>query len=153
VNESGQLGTYWVHAHANVGLTDGLRAPLILRPETEVHANDYDEEFSVILADWYHDEAPELLKEFISIANPGGAEPVPRGFDSTHPHSRILISDTNNHAQKPRLFTLPRTEYRWATVSLTNHGRSNREMIPRKEHVLTKGDRHPWPLCQSHLPR
>ncbi|KAG6841148.1 hypothetical protein C0991_001425 [Blastosporella zonata] len=54
---------------------DGLRAPLLLHPPKEVHS--YDEEFTVILGDWYHDEHSVLIKQFVNIANPGGAEPVP----------------------------------------------------------------------------
>lgn len=54
---------------------DGLRAPLVLHPPNEVYS--YDEEFTVVLGDWYHTEAPILLQSFINIANPGGAEPVP----------------------------------------------------------------------------
>jgi iron transport multicopper oxidase len=54
---------------------DGLRAPLVLHPPKEAYS--YDEEFTVILGDWYHQEHQVLLAEFINIANPGGAEPVP----------------------------------------------------------------------------
>lgn len=50
----------------------------MLHPPTEVHS--YDEEFTVILGDWYHDQHADLIKQFISIANPGGAEPVPGKF-------------------------------------------------------------------------
>ncbi|KAF8816070.1 ferroxidase [Phlegmacium glaucopus] len=75
INSSGQWGTYWVHAHAGGQYVDGLRAPLVIHPPNEVHS--YDEEFTVILGDWYHDEHPVLLKEFINIRNPQGAEPIP----------------------------------------------------------------------------
>ncbi|TFK41495.1 Fet3 protein [Crucibulum laeve] len=75
INSSGQWGTYWVHAHASGQYVDGLRAPVVIHPPKEVHT--YDEEFTVVLGDWYHDEHAVLLKQFISIANPGGAEPVP----------------------------------------------------------------------------
>ena len=54
---------------------DGLRAPLVIHPPKE--AFSYDEEFTVVLGDWYHDEHSVLLKQFINIANPGGAEPIP----------------------------------------------------------------------------
>jgi len=54
---------------------DGLRAPFVIHPSTEVHS--YDAEYTVVLSDWYHQEHSTLLKRFISIANPGGAEPVP----------------------------------------------------------------------------
>ena len=54
---------------------DGLRAGLVIHPPKERH--QYDGEFSIFLGDWYHDEHSVLLKQFISVANPGGAEPVP----------------------------------------------------------------------------
>lgn len=92
VNSSGQWGTYWVHAHSSVShvttvrrllintpkqgqYVDGLRAPLVLHPQAEVYV--YDDEFTVVLGDWYHSEHSVLAKHFISIANPRGAEPVP----------------------------------------------------------------------------
>lgn len=54
---------------------DGLRSSIVVHPPTERH--QYDEEFTVVLGDWYHQEHAELMTQFISIANPGGAEPVP----------------------------------------------------------------------------
>lgn len=54
---------------------DGLRAPVTLHPQKEAYS--YDEEFTVVLGDWYHQEHKVLLAKFISIAHPGGAEPVP----------------------------------------------------------------------------
>ena len=54
---------------------DGLRAPVTLHPPKEAHS--YDEEFTVIMGDWYHDQHETLLAKFVNIANPGGAEPVP----------------------------------------------------------------------------
>jgi iron transport multicopper oxidase len=75
IDTSGQWGSYWVHAHDNGHYVDGLRAPFLIHPPTEVYS--YDEEFTVILADWYHEEHSVLIKQFLNIANPGGAEPVP----------------------------------------------------------------------------
>ncbi|KAI6021056.1 Fet3 ferroxidase [Pisolithus marmoratus] len=75
INSSGQWGTYWTHAHASGQYVDGLRAPLVLHPAQETH--QYDEEFTVILGDWYHQQQSVMLERYISIANPGGAEPVP----------------------------------------------------------------------------
>ena len=54
---------------------DGLRAPLVIHPSTEVHS--YDVEYTVILGDWYHNEHSTLLNRFISVSNPRGGEPVP----------------------------------------------------------------------------
>lgn len=53
---------------------DGLRAPLIIHPPKRTFS--YDDEFTVILSDWYHEEHPELLKRFINSSNPDGVEPV-----------------------------------------------------------------------------
>lgn len=39
------------------------------------------------MSDWYHDEIPLLMKSFISVTNPTGAEPVPKS---------ALMNDTYN---------------------------------------------------------
>nr|ANC28028.1 laccase [Polyporus umbellatus] len=75
INSSGQWGTYWVHGHAKGHYVDGLRAPVVIHPSKEVHS--YDEEYIIVLSEWYHEQHDDLLKQFISISNPGGAEPVP----------------------------------------------------------------------------
>ncbi|KAI6006986.1 Fet3 ferroxidase [Pisolithus albus] len=75
INSSGQWGTYWTHAHASGQYVDGLRTPLVLHPAQETY--QYDEEFTVILGDWYHEQHSVLMDWYLSIANPGGAEPVP----------------------------------------------------------------------------
>ncbi|TCD65750.1 ferroxidase fet3 [Steccherinum ochraceum] len=75
VNTSGQWGTYWTHAHASGEYVDGLRTPFVIHATNEPHA--YDDEYTVVLGDWYHDQHEVLLAQFINVANPGGAEPVP----------------------------------------------------------------------------
>ncbi|KZP14642.1 multicopper oxidase [Athelia psychrophila] len=75
INSSGQWGSYWVHAHSNGQYVDGLRSPVAIHPPKEQYT--YDEEFTVVLGDWYHQEHSVLINEFVNIANPGGAEPVP----------------------------------------------------------------------------
>ncbi|KAK7036552.1 ferroxidase fet3 [Paramarasmius palmivorus] len=74
-NTLNQSGTYWVYAEANGQRVDGLRGPLTLHPPKEVHT--YDEEFTVILGDWYHDEHATLREQLLNIGNPAGVEPVP----------------------------------------------------------------------------
>ena len=39
------------------------------------------------ISDWYHERMPNLLKGFLSVANPTGAEPVPEA---------ALFNDTQN---------------------------------------------------------
>ncbi|KAF7291853.1 Fet3 protein [Mycena indigotica] len=96
---SGQWGTYWVHAHSSGQYVDGLRAPFVIRPNKEVHK--YDEEFTVILGDWYHDDHSVLMKQFVSIANPGGAEPVP--------DSGLIYFAQNGAYLGPKSGTLPQS--------------------------------------------
>lgn len=70
---------------------DGLRSGVVIHPEKEKH--QYDEEFTIIFGDWYHDEHSVLLKQFISVANPGGAEPVPGksiSIRTMHPETHIF---------------------------------------------------------------
>ena len=39
------------------------------------------------LSDWYHDQMPNLMKTFVNVENPTGAEPIPDG---------ALMNDTQN---------------------------------------------------------
>lgn len=76
INSSGQTGTYWVHGHASGQYVDGLRAPVVIHPTKQIYK--YDAEYTVVIGDWYHDEHSVNLAKFINVANPGGAEPIPR---------------------------------------------------------------------------
>ena len=96
INTDDQWGTYWIHAHSSVGphnvpfvlkvlnlltqgqYVDGLRTPLIVHPPKEVHK--YDDEFTVVITDWYHTEHDVLNKQFISPSNPDGLVPMPGLF-------------------------------------------------------------------------
>ncbi|GAA6063031.1 hypothetical protein JCM10212_001010 [Sporobolomyces blumeae] len=70
-----QWGTYWWHSHTGVHYQDGLRAPMIIHAPTEPH--EYDEEYIIVLSDWYHERAEKENKVFMNKYNPTGAEPVP----------------------------------------------------------------------------
>jgi len=59
---------------------------LVNDPENP-YLGQYDQEVALTLSDWYHDEIPGLLQEFISYSNPTGAEPVP---------DAALMNDTQN---------------------------------------------------------
>ena len=96
IDTSGQWGTYWIHSHSSVSphnvrfalkiinplnqgqYVDGLRAPLVIHAPKEVHK--YDEEFTVVIADWYHTEHDVLVKNFISPSNPTELIPIPGLF-------------------------------------------------------------------------
>ncbi|GJJ10822.1 hypothetical protein Clacol_005050 [Clathrus columnatus] len=71
VEQWNQWGSYWVHAHSMGQYVDGLRAPYIIHNENaggEVYSAKYDAEFTVVIV---------LINQFLSQANPGGAEPIP----------------------------------------------------------------------------
>ncbi|KAL9135531.1 MAG: hypothetical protein Q9175_003285 [Cornicularia normoerica] len=82
-----QPGTYWYHSHETAQYPDGLRGPLIVRDPDSPYKGQYDAEMVLTVSDWYHDQIPKLMKSFISVTNPTGAEPVPKS---------ALMNDTYN---------------------------------------------------------
>ncbi|KAK5019414.1 hypothetical protein LTR16_012697, partial [Cryomyces antarcticus] len=67
---------------------DGIRGPITVHdPAAPYKADD---EMTITLSDWYHDQAPDLLNYFLSAANKKehkGAEPIPKS---------ALMQDTQN---------------------------------------------------------
>ncbi|KAI9797329.1 MAG: hypothetical protein M1833_005508 [Piccolia ochrophora] len=82
-----QPGTYWYHSHHSGQYPDGIRGALIVHDPDSPYKDDYDEELVLTLSDWYHDQMQDLIKAFISVTNPTGAEPVPNS---------ALMNDTQN---------------------------------------------------------
>lgn len=82
-----QPGTYWYHSHIVAQYPDGLRGALIVNDPNSPYKGQYDEEMVLTVSDWYHEEIPKLMKGFISVTNPTGAEPVPKS---------ALMNDTFN---------------------------------------------------------
>lgn len=82
-----QPGTYWYHSHETAQYPDGLRGPLIVNDPDSPYKGQYDEEMVLTVSDWYHDQIPKLMKSFISVTNPTGAEPIPKS---------ALMNDTYN---------------------------------------------------------
>lgn len=87
MSQTDQPGTYWYHSHGHGQYPDGLRGPLIVDDPDSPHAGKWDQEYVLTLSDWYHEQMPGLIKHFISLANPSGAEPVPQA---------ALMNDTQN---------------------------------------------------------
>ncbi|KAJ5099685.1 Multicopper oxidase abr1 [Penicillium argentinense] len=83
-----QTGTYWYHSHNMGQYPDGFRGSFIVHdPNPPFH---YDEEFTLTLSDWYHEQMPNLLNQYESLENQKnnrGLEPLP---DSA------LINDSTN---------------------------------------------------------
>ncbi|KAL4892278.1 Cupredoxin [Aspergillus ambiguus] len=83
-----QSGTYWYHSHETGQFPDGLRGPLIVHDPSPPF--QFDDEFTLTLSDYYHEQMPTLLQRYISSTNstnPGGLEPIP---------DRTLINDSVN---------------------------------------------------------
>ncbi|KAJ6540878.1 Fet3 protein [Mycena vulgaris] len=91
------------------GHADGLRAPVIVQSPAEVislnysrrtltivqpYRSAYDVEATVTLGDWYHQEYPSLLQQYISKSNPSGILP--------HPDSGLLYYSQNGAYLPPR---------------------------------------------------
>lgn len=75
-----QNGTYWYHSHVGGQYPDGYRGALIVHDKDAYYANDYDEELTWTVGDWYHQVTDVLTPKFISLYNPSGAEPVPQSL-------------------------------------------------------------------------
>ncbi len=61
-NAEKQVGTYWMHGHYKGQYVDGFRTPFIIHPDTpETQPYKYDEDYTIIISDWYHDSHEELL--------------------------------------------------------------------------------------------
>lgn len=76
-----QHGTFWYHAHQQVQRADGLYGGLIVHsPVSQDAANgrriEYDEERLLLIGDWYHRPADDVLKWYMR-AGSFGMEPVP----------------------------------------------------------------------------
>lgn len=76
-----QNGTYWYHCHTNYCYPDGYRQALLVHDKDAYFADQYDEEMTITLSDWYHELLEDLgRKEFMTLNNPTGAEPIPGSF-------------------------------------------------------------------------
>ncbi|CRL29634.1 Cupredoxin [Penicillium camemberti] len=87
---SDQSGTFWYHAHSGVSRADGLygglvvHAPtskstargLISRRGSNAHRYTYDRELLLLIGDWYHRPARDVLEWYMDPGNFGN-EPVP----------------------------------------------------------------------------
>lgn len=70
------------------------------------YVGKYDEERVITLSDWYNDQMTSLMKVFVNLRNPTGAEPVPNA---------ALMNDTQN-------FTLPVEAGKTYMLRLVNVG-------------------------------
>lgn len=87
VSQIDQPGTYWYHSHTRAQYPDGFRGQFIVHDPENPSISKFDVEVPLTISDWYHDQMPFLMKEFVSYRNPTGAEPVPNS---------AVMNDTQN---------------------------------------------------------
>ncbi|CAI7671704.1 unnamed protein product [Penicillium discolor] len=87
---SNQSGTFWYHAHSGVSRADGLYGGLVVHAPTSksiargiisrsrdnAHHYTYDRELLLLIGDWYHRPARDVLEWYMDPGNFGN-EPVP----------------------------------------------------------------------------
>ncbi|KAG5361445.1 Iron transport multicopper oxidase FET3 [Yarrowia sp. E02] len=83
--QNAQDGPVWITQYGQY--PDGLRQSFLVSDPDDVYKDEYDEHLSFTLSDWYHEEIPDLMVDFMSKYNPDGSEPVP---------SNLLFNDTQN---------------------------------------------------------
>ncbi|CAI7678208.1 unnamed protein product [Penicillium discolor] len=85
-------GTYWYHSHNAAQYPDGLRGALIVHDPNAPF--EYDDEFTLTLSDWNHQQMPDLLSGPVVL---GGKEPFPDSAlinDSTNTKIKVLPNKT-----------------------------------------------------------
>ncbi|KAI9492267.1 Cupredoxin [Zychaea mexicana] len=73
-----QSGTYWIHSHVMGQYMDGLRTPFIIHNTEDPYQGKYDEDITVTVSDWYHNDSRINAAWFLSTANPDADEPIPQ---------------------------------------------------------------------------
>ncbi|EAW12290.1 multicopper oxidase [Aspergillus clavatus NRRL 1] len=82
-----QPGTYWYHSHTQSQYPDGLRGPLIIHDDASPFHDQYDEELTLTISDWYHDPMADLLPGYMKKGSRMAREPFPNANllnDSQH---------------------------------------------------------------------
>jgi len=74
-----QSGTFWWHSHTREQIADGLYGGLVIHSpaetENEKVNHGYDEELLLMIGDWFHHPAEDLLKKYLHWSS-AGAEVV-----------------------------------------------------------------------------
>ncbi|CCH41015.1 Laccase-4 [Wickerhamomyces ciferrii] len=73
-----QYGTYWYHSHFGTQYADGVLGPLVIHSkEDDKNTRElYDEEYVIIMGDYYHDVASNYLDDYLASNNEND-EPTP----------------------------------------------------------------------------
>lgn len=128
-----QWGTYWYHAHDQVQRADGLFGAFVIhRPakgvsffssaRTDLARHGYDEERLLMIGDWYHRSADEVLAWYMRSGSFGN-EPVPDSLiingRGSYNCSMAVPARPLDCAEKasPKLSLDPTKKYRFRIIS------------------------------------
>ena len=72
--DDNQAGTFWYHSHYETQRADGLYGPLVIHKpaysaDPELESYHYDEEQVLMIGDWYHRPAVEVLDSYMDWTN------------------------------------------------------------------------------------
>eukprot|EP00842_Homolaphlyctis_polyrhiza_P003453 jgi/Hompol1/4108/HPOL_003471-RA len=73
-------GTTWWHAHFGTQYVDDLRGPLIVHPKVNAYKHAYDEEKTIQISDWFHQNSDDLLAFFVDPNQPRMFPAVPKSL-------------------------------------------------------------------------
>jgi FtsP/CotA-like multicopper oxidase with cupredoxin domain len=77
-------GTFWWHAHSQVQRGDGMYGGLVVHKpandETEMSQYGYENEVLLLIGDWYHRSAEEVLAWYMSVRGFGNEVSAPSMF-------------------------------------------------------------------------
>ncbi|KAI9256617.1 multicopper oxidase-domain-containing protein [Phascolomyces articulosus] len=101
-----QSGTFWIHSHIQGQYMDGLRTAMILHDPEDPYQGRYDDEFTVTISDWYHNDSRVNTEWFLSKENLDAVEPVPQS---------AVIGDQ----LKPKYYFEPGKTYRLRLINMS----------------------------------
>ncbi|EON62976.1 hypothetical protein W97_02202 [Coniosporium apollinis CBS 100218] len=99
-------GAYWWHSHDRGQYPDGLRGPMIVHDYESEAALGVDEQYTMTISDWYHDQMPGLIARYLGPQNQRGTPPIPQSG---------LINDALN----PSFNIQPGKKYLFRIISMS----------------------------------
>ncbi|KAF2438184.1 multicopper oxidase [Karstenula rhodostoma CBS 690.94] len=90
-------GTHWWHSHGKAQYTDGLRGKMIIHDPVWEASLNVNSQIFLSVSDWWHQQAPFMVHDYLSPNNTNGFLPTPDSF---------LLND----GRAPPRFTLKRGE-------------------------------------------
>jgi iron transport multicopper oxidase len=101
-------GTHWYHSHEKGQYPDGLRGQMIIHDKAWESSLNIDQQVYLSMSDWYHEQMPSIISDYMSPSNTNGDFPSPDAFlfNDTHtpfdlkfsPGKRYLLRIVNTAA-------------------------------------------------------